>query len=358
MAKLTTHERIRRMYEHKEADRVPIVDYPWSSTVERWHQQGLPEDVSYVDFFGMDRIASIHADNSPRFPENVIEETEDYVIKTSKWGATERHWKHAGGVPEFLDFQVKDRDAWLQAKEQMQPSRDRIPWDYLQTNYPKWRQEGAWVAAGFWFGFDVTHSWMVGTERVLMAMVMEPEWIADIINHYLEVDLKLFDMVWDAGYHFDEITWPDDMGYKQSQFFSLGMYRQLVKPYHQRAAEWAHAKGVKVRLHSCGDIRPFVPDLIDLGIDMLNPLEVKAGVDPIALKEQYGSELGFHGGINAVLFENDTMDEILAEMDRVIPVMKQNGGYIIGSDHSVPDSVSLKDFQQFMAKAKAVGSYE
>jgi uroporphyrinogen decarboxylase len=238
----------------------------------------------------------------------------------------------------------------------MTPDRDRVDWKRLAEEYPKWRQEGRWISAHFWFGFDVTHSWMVGTERVLMAMVTDPEWITDMWNHQLDLDLALFGAVWDAGYRFDDIHWPDDMGYKLNQFFSMDMYRSLLKPVHRRACEWAHSRGVKVRLHSCGDIRPFVPELIEIGVDMLNPLEVKAGVDPLALKRQYGDRLGFHGGLNAVLYA--TPGKMWEEMRRVIPEMKKGGGYIASSDHSVPDSVSLEEFREFVRLAKELGKYD
>jgi uroporphyrinogen decarboxylase len=89
---------------------------------------------------------------------------------------------------------------------------------------------------------------------------------------------------------------------------------------------------------------------------MLNPLEVKAGMDPIALKNKYGDKLAFRGGLNAVLFERP--DELWAEMRRVIPALKQNGGLVISSDHSVPESVSLKEFQQFVTLAKELGAYK
>ena len=88
---------------------------------------------------------------------------------------------------------------------------------------------------------------------------------------------------------------------------------------------------------------------------MLNPIEVKAGMDPLALKKQYGDKLGFHGGLNAVLYEHP--DTMWNEMRRVIPVMKQNGGYIISSDHSVPDSVSLEEFRAFIDLAKQLAIY-
>jgi len=145
------------------------------------------------------------------------------------------------------------------------------------------------------------------------------------------------------------------MGYKYHQFFSVNTYRELVKPAHQRAIDWAHAKGIKAHLHSCGDIRPLVPELIGIGLDALNPLEVKAGMDPIQLKKQYGDKLVLHGGINAVLW--DKPQAIETEIRKVVPTLKQHGGYIFSSDHSVPDAVSLQDFRTITNLAKELGKY-
>lgn len=355
MQTMTSHERFQRMFEHRDADRIPIIDGPWASTITRWQREGMPADVDFVDYFGMDHVSRIGTDNSPRYEEKVLEETAEYQTVTSKWGVTMRRWKNAESTPEFLDFTIVDPDSWAKAKARMTPTRDRIDWAYLEKNYPIWKKNGHWIQASLWFGFDITHSWVVGTERLLMALVENPEWCMDMFAHELDVQLKLLDMVWDAGYHFDSTFWWDDMGYKQNQFFSLNMYREILKPYHQRAIDWAHAKGVKTHLHSCGDINPFVPELASMGLDALNPLEVKAGMDPVHLKKTYGKDLVFHGGINAVLW--DKPDEIRAEMERTVPVMKENGGYIFSSDHSVPDSISLKDFRGIVELAKKLGSY-
>jgi uroporphyrinogen decarboxylase len=354
MSALTTHERIRRMYEHRDADRVPILDSPWKETIDRWVREGLPSR-DYVRHFDLDRVASIWIDNSPRYPKKILEEDERYRIYTTEWGLTLRSWTAHGSTPEFLDFTITSSQAWQEAKARMLEGEDRVDWARLKKEYAGWKTEGRWIRAGLWFGFDVAHSWAVGTERVLMAMVEEPEWCQDMFNTFLDVDITWMDRLWDAGYTFDEIEWPDDMGYKHNQFFSLKMYRELLKPVHKRAADWAHAHGVKVHLHSCGDVNPFVPELIEIGIDALNPLEVKAGMDPVHLKETYGDKLVFHGGINAVLW--DKPDQIIDEINRVVPRMKENGGYIFASDHSIPENVSLQDFTTIIAAAKRAGSY-
>ena len=237
----------------------------------------------------------------------------------------------------------------------MTPTRDRVNWDLLAKDYPKWRKEGRWIRAGFWFGFDVTHSWLTGTETLLIAMITDPEWVMDIFKHQLEMNFTLFEMVWQEGYRFDSVRWPDDMGYKFKQFFSLETYREILKPFHQRAIDWAHEKGIKAELHSCGDIRPLVPELVGMGLDSLNPLEVKAGMDPVALKEQYGDKIVLHGGLNALLYNEP--EKMWAEMHRIIPLLKSNGGFVISSDHSVPDCVSLEMFRKFVRLARELGKY-
>ncbi len=355
MQKMTSHERFIRMYQHMEADRIPISDYPWRGTIRRWQREGMPEGISYIDYFDLDRTACIGVDITPQYEEKVLEETDEYQVCTTKWGTTLKNFKKDDSTPEFIDFKVKTPDIWAETKKLMVPAKDRINWNYLKENYKKWRKEGFWIGAGLWFGFDVTHSWTVGTERFLIALAEEPEWCVDMFNHFLDVNLALLDMVWDEGYEFDSVSWPDDMGYKQNQFFSVEMYRDLLKPVHKRAIDWAHAKGIKAHLHSCGDINPFIPELIDIGLDALNPLEVKAGMDPLAIKGKYGNDLVLHGGINAVLW--DDTEAIEAEMKRLIPEMKKSGGYIFSSDHSIPNSVSFEDFKRIVKLVKKLGSY-
>lgn len=355
MSEMTSHERFSRMYEHREADRVPIIDEPWAATLERWRREGLPEDTDWTDFFGVDKTALIAVDNSPRYECKVLEETDDYIVETTCWGLTVKNWKHAASTPQFLDYTIRDPDSWREAKARMTPTRDRIPWATLEKNYATWRERGYWLSARLWFGFDVTHSWAVGTERMLMALIDNPDWCADMFNTYLDVNLALLEILLEEGYTFDCAIWPDDMGYKGHQFFSMQTYRDLLKPVQRRAIEWAHAHGMKAHLHSCGDVRPLVPELIEMGLDALNPLEVKAGMDTLWLKQTYGDDLVLHGGINAVLW--DKPEAIQAEILQKTPALKKGGGYIFSSDHSVPSSVSLEQFRSIVNLAKSAGSY-
>jgi uroporphyrinogen decarboxylase len=352
---MTSHERFQRVFEHREPDRVPLGESPWGSTVERWRREGLPEGTSVDEYFGLDIVDGFGADNSPRYEEKVLEETDEYVVRTTRWGATLKSWRHAGGVPEFLDFTVVDRDSWAAAKERIRPDDDRIDWVRLERDYDTWRGQGAWIVAGGWFGYDVASNWFVGTERLLMAMVTDPDWCADIFGHMCDVQLELFDRAWERGYAFDCLRWPDDLGYRNGLLFSPQTYRDVLQPVHKRACDWAHAKGAVVMLHSCGNVTDLIPDLLEAGIDGLNPIEVKAGMDPVAIKERYGDRLVIEGGIDARRMSDP--DAIEEEIRVKLTACKKNGGYIFHSDHSVPDSVSLADYARVVDLARRYGSY-
>ncbi len=354
MKALTSHERFARMYAHRDADRIPILDSPWTETIDRWVAEGMPTR-DYIAHFDLDRTAYISTDNSPRLPAEIIKETEDYIIQTTAWGATTRTFKKHTTTPENLHFQITTPDEWLKIRDRIRPGDDRIDWDTLKKNYRLWKDEGRWITGGLWFGFDITHSYMVGTETLLVAMLEEPDWVMDMFETELNASIAMLERIWDAGYTFDEVHWYDDMGYKGTQFFSMDAYRSLLKPFHQRAINWAHAHGCVARLHSCGNIMPFVPELVEIGLDGLNPLEIKAGMNPILLKQEFGDQLVFHGGINAVNW--DHTDVITEEIRHVVPIMKKNGGYIFASDHSIPPHVSLSNFTSIINELKTVGKY-
>lgn len=352
---MTSKERFSRMFQHKEADRVPIFDSPWAGTIARWEREGMPKGMDWRDYFDTDKVSTISVDITPRYEEKVLEETEDYRIVTSEWGVTMKQFKEQDSTPEFLDFTVTTPEAWEKAKARMTVSKDRIDWKRLEQDYAKWQQEGHWIEGMFWFGFDVTHSWTVGTETMLIAMIEEPEWVEDMFDTYLDRSIQHFNMIWDAGYRFDSIFWYDDMGYKNTPFFSNEMYRSLLQKYHKKAVAWAHDHGIYARLHSCGDIMPLLPDIMDTGIDALNPIEIKAGMDVFKIKKDYGDRLVLHGGINAVLW--DDKEAIVEAIRQAVPVLKENGGYIFASDHSIPNSVSLENMRSIINTVKEVGKY-
>lgn len=353
---MTSRERILAVVNHEEPDRIPLHDSPWASTIERWHQEGLPEDTSVAEYFGFDRWVGIGADMSPRYPERVIEETDEYIISTTRWGETSRRWKHRASVPEFLDFRIKDRDSWAEAKERMELSEDRIDWEMLERNWPSWREQGAFVTYGIWGpGYDVWANHVVGTERFLMALVQDPEWCREMQVFAAERAVQFGDMILERGYDFDAIRIPDDLGYRNGLLISPETFDVAIRPAHEILCDWAK-KHDKVRwLHSCGNVMALVPRLVEIGWNVLNPLEIKAGMDPLALKEQYAGRLALDGGIDVRTMLD--LDEMKRELETKIPRLMEGGGYVYHSDHSVPDNVPFDHYCTLIEMVKELGTY-
>ena len=101
------------MFEHKEADRAPVLGEPWGTTLERWRREGMAQEADFAECFGLDRQVGVGGDVSPRYEEKVIEETEDYIIRIDAWGTTAKNRKHASSTPRTGHRRVQyGREPW------------------------------------------------------------------------------------------------------------------------------------------------------------------------------------------------------------------------------------------------------
>jgi uroporphyrinogen decarboxylase len=135
----------------------------------------------------------------------------------------------------------------------------------------------------------------------------------------------------------------DDFGTQHSLFLSVEMFRRQVMPHYQRGLEWVHANtDLKVLLHSDGAIFPLLPSLVEMGIDILNPVQTSAaGMDPVALKREFGEQLTFWGGsldCQKTLPYGSTK-EVVEEVQRHVEVFAPGGGYVFTSVHNVQANV-------------------
>jgi uroporphyrinogen decarboxylase len=361
MDRLSTWERMQIIYKHHEPDRVALNEWFWSSTIQRWMSEGLPANMAerydLSEFLGLDRFVTVEAgiDTSPRYDSYVIEENESYCIKRTPWGGTIKNFKPVSSTPQYIDYIVKDEATWEEAKKRMLPERDRVDWEYLKNNFGKWRAQGAWISICPLFGTELTTTEICRMDTVLLAMIDNPAWVADMLNHECELSLELLEMIWQEGYKFDEVMWYDDMSYKNGMLFSKRIWEQLVKPYQKKVIDWAHSHGIKAYLHTCGNAKAIIPDLVDMGLDSLHPLEVRAGMEPMKIKKEFGQHLVLRGGFDVGNMVD--LDAFKKEADEKLPVMMESGGYVFSCDHSVPHDVSLENYKQIIKIVKKLGSY-
>jgi uroporphyrinogen decarboxylase len=352
---MTSRERVLLALQHKEADRIPWSDFPWGTTEARWHREGLPEGVSSSEHFGFE-LWGAGGDNSLQLETRVIEDTDEYVIATGPNGNTVRNWKNSTSTPELLDFTVTSREKWEELKPRLEWNDSRVDWEGVRKGLDWARERGLFTYVSFGPGFTRTCD-MVGPERVLMGMVEDPAWIHDMFMADARVCAAMAEELLSRGYDFDAGWIFDDLGFKHRGFFSPAMYRELLMPAHKLIIDVFRSRGKPMLLHSCGYNMEFVPQYIEVGFDCLQPLEVKAGNDLLALKRDYGDRLAFMGGIDVRAMADPDPAVIEREIAEKVPIAKQGGGYIFHSDHSVPDNVSFAQYTRVMELAAHYGKF-
>lgn len=352
---MTSRERILRVLHHQEPDRVPIQDVPWEYTIRRWKTEGMPADADPTSYFGYE-FGSLGPDISLQLPEETIEETETQRLYRDNKGAVTRVFKDHESVPETVDFTISSAKAWEEHKHRWEWNDDRVSWDAaLQTNQA-WRAEGRYVQYFAHIGYDWVQR-MVGAETVLVGMLQEPEWIEDMFRTLMDLVLRGAEEMIARGFEFDGVYVADDLGYKHCTFFSPELFHRFEMPHMKRMCDYFNERNLPVILHSCGNVTQFVPLLIEAGFSGLQPLEVKAGMDLLALKQQFGDRFTFMGGIDVRAMADPDPAVIEHEIATKLPVAKAGGGYIYHSDHSVPSNVSFQQYQHVMQLVRKYGTY-
>ena len=365
---MTGRERIRLTLEHVEPDHVPICDAPWASTVEKWYGDGLPSSADVADYFGYE-MKWLFPDNTPQFQYQIIEETDHYIVEINSFGETIKNFKNRSTTPQILGSPVKSRNDWYTIKDRLHVNKQRgisytsnitfndvVSLEEGSDEYKKNRLKGRFITPVFTVGFDLVQRYL-GMERLLIAIIDDPEWVREMFYVNAQFAIELYEYMADYGYCFDGIFIADDLGYKNGLLFSPRHYKELLFEADKLLCEYFHDKKLKVLLHSCGCVKELIPFFIEAGIDCLQPLEVKAGMDLIELKKTYGENLSFMGGIDTRLYSSDSAELLEHEIKSKFEAAKKNGGYIYHCDHSIPDNVSFSQYEKVIHLVKKYGAY-
>ena len=377
---MNSRERVLAALNFEEADRIPIHDSPWAATIVQWQEEGLPMDISPAEYFDYE-IVGFGADTSPRFPVEVLEENEEYIVETTPMGGVVRQHRDYSTTPQIIDYPCKSRADWERIKERLAPGRDRVDWEgkwiagtpgyrredsVLHRGRSEWRaglagyrrarEAGKFICYGAAVGYDKMQAY-VATERLLIAIATEPDWVRDMYETDATLVIEMCEIMREGGFEFDGAFLFCDLGYRGGLLFSPHHFEEQLHPVLQRLFDYFNGNGMPVLLHSCGDVRKLIPYFIKEGVRCLQPLEVKAGMDLVKLKEEWGDRLAFMGGIDVRAMAAEDPAVIEEEIRTKIPVAKRGGGYIYHSDHSVPDDVSLAQYQRVLELVRQYGQY-
>ncbi len=352
---MTSQERVKCALRHEEPDRVPIYDSHWGATVNRWKKEGLPDSIPVQEYFSYELVL-IGFDSTPRFPVKNLEKTDKFIIQTTSTGAINKNFRDYSTTPELIERPIKSKKDWPPIKERLYPDYTRVDWVSTSRTYQIAKSEDKFITCSGALGYDALQGY-IRSDQLLMAMVTDPDWVKDMILTLANLWMKMMEMMLEKGFEFDGAFFFNDMGYRNGLLFSPKTYRKTHKEADEMVYSFCHKHNMPVILHSCGRVKEIIPDLIEVGLDCLQPLEVKAGMDVRELKEKYGDRLSFMGGIDVRAMANPDPKVIEEEIRSKFKIAKKGGGYIYHSDHSIPNNVSFKQYKRVIELVKKYGEY-
>jgi uroporphyrinogen decarboxylase len=352
---MTSKERIDMVLSGGIPDRVPFHDSYWQTTIQRWHKEGLPRNISPDDYFGTE-IVRIGGDYSLQFPVEIIEETEEYRIYIDSNGAKRKDFKTTGDgwTPHWLEFTIKTPSDWVKHQHLAKFNSSRIPKSVLQV-YQRARERRKFI---IYSGHACFHpTWhKIGLENQLALMLDNPPFIIDLFEAHTNLMIDIYKGMKQLGLDFDAAWFNDDLGYRNGPLISPEMYKELVFPFHKRLCDYFASEGLKTMLHSDGNVAPLIPHFIEAGFVALHPLEAKVGLDVRDLKPIYQDRLVLFGNIDVRALASD-LETIEEEIKSKLNIAKEGGGYIYHSDHSVPDNVSFGNYKFAVELVRLYGKY-
>jgi uroporphyrinogen decarboxylase len=181
--------------------------------------------------------------------------------------------------------------------------------------------------------------YMRGFERMFTDMVLDPELVHEVMSRVTDFYVAFFARILSAGEgEIDLVFTADDIAGQHGPLMSEPMWEEYLKPYHERLNATIHSfDGVKVIYHTDGAVTSMVDGLIDMGIDILQALQFSAvGMDPRLLKDRFGDELCFEGGVSVqTTLPFGTAEDVQEEVKHLIRTLGEDGGYILGPSHAI-----------------------
>lgn len=357
---MTSKERILNILNHKPVDQIGVYERFWGETRELWEEEGhIQKGESFVNHFDLDIeecswVLNMTVDID--FVPEVVDEDEDTITIKNGNGAILKGHKHHSATYDHIGFMVNEQEDWDKVKDKLFVEARRINFERYRESREKAKREGKLFVWGGVNVFELMHP-ICGHENMLAAMILEPEWILEMTGQLMDVTLGLLEILFEQEGYPDAIWFFEDMGYKFKPFMSPAMYRQFIMPSHIKSCNYAHSHNMPVIMHSCGYIEDLLPHMIEAGIDCLQAIEIKAGMDLLKIYHEYGDKIAFMGGIDVRVLGTNDKKQIDEELEKKIPIVKEGYGYVLHSDHSIPPNVTYETFQYYLKKARELGAY-
>ncbi|HJN17414.1 MAG TPA: uroporphyrinogen decarboxylase family protein [Armatimonadota bacterium] len=309
---MTSRERVRAAIDHREADRAP---YVIDLCPDAWDQlEPISEGKSLQEFVDNDVL--------------------DIGVPWWYWHELEADWR--GMDPPASRPKVMGRGSYAELTESVKRAKETSD-KYLLVRLYGIHFEMAYVARGI--------------ENLLADMVGEPEFAKRLHASIVDRNLVMMENFLCLN-EIDGVLLGSDWGSQRDLLMSPEAWDEIIAPGEQRMFDLVHSYGKDVWIHSCGNIEKIIPRLVEMGIDVLNPIQPEA-MDIAALKRDYGDRLAFWGGISTQqTLPYGTPDELRAEARYVRDLMGEGGGYVFSPAQSIQSDVPTENILALLEVAR------
>ncbi|GAB6164926.1 uroporphyrinogen decarboxylase family protein [Thermostilla marina] len=383
---MTSRQRLLAALEHREPDRVPI-DLGGNQTgIHRLAYEalldylGIRDDIRIMD--AVQQLAEpcetllerFHVDT--RYIAAAAGEGYDGTIETREedgrvwYDLTDEfgvRWSMPADSPLYMDITLHPLAQATIADLADYPwpkGNDPARFAHLRQEALRIRNETPYAVVSRISGVVYEICWyMRGLERWFLDMIEQPEFCEALLDRTLAFWLDWFDgFLNEVGDLVDVIMIGDDLAGQKGPLFRPDFYRRIVKPRQKQLVQFIRSRTrAKIWYHTCGACAAYIPELLDNGIDILNPVQISAaGMDPEGLKARFGDRLVFWGGAidSQHVLPSATPDEVREAVRRNLEVWKPGGGYVFNNVHNIQAGVPPENIVAMYDAAYDFGFYD
>jgi uroporphyrinogen decarboxylase len=348
---MTRRERFMAAVQVKQPDRVPMFDFLFQQPMYEKLLGRRPKIYNAKDAIPMALALDHDAVWLPFGGYNGFQPrylTDDTYI--DEWGTTYRTTEYAWPIDAPVDYPIKSREDWRNYKSPDPTMAGRAD-DILDA--VAMERDNLVLAPGITGPF--TTCWLLmGYEKICYSLYDDPELLTEIFQMSNDYNKEAARLAVQAG---GEAIWlGDDLGDSRSGFMNLKQFRKYYLPYLADLAEYVTNLGVPLLLHCCGHFKPYLPDLAQTTISAIHPMQRTANMDLRWVKENYGQRFCLIGNIDSSrTLPYGTPEEVIAEVEEAIDIAAPGGGYVLASDHSLHDGISVENILAMFRTGREYG---
>ena len=350
---MTSKDRVIRALNHQPTDRVPFMyrDVPEV-------RQRLKKDLNLrTDENLFEKLNIDFRWVEPKYigPDLKI----DYEHKIDIWGVK---WKYTrfnkdAGYWNEEYHPLQDAQSEEDLDKHNWPELDWFDFSNLEADCDKYKDYAIMTAPGYASPglFQSPIQPLIGIERSLIEAYINPDFLLSLIDRILEFQIPFIEkMLKAANGKIDFFRLGDDFGTQQGLLMGIDIWKQFMQPGLKKMADKAKEYGAHYYQHSCGSIRDLIPAFIETGVEVLDPIQVKArGMNPAELKAEFGNKLCFSGGVDEQdLLPHGTPAEVKVGVRKLLDDIAINGGFFLGPTHNFQDDIPTENIVAMYEAAK------